>query len=107
MDGFRATAVCPVGGPQAAEKARRTAKSIIERCVEEKMLSVCVYSDFLSSLIINGVFVCRTSRMFKQLGLDSFSSVNIQVLGAEDTYGANAHTKVKHLLYVLVRLVLF
>uniref|UniRef100_A0A3Q3J5W4 Uncharacterized protein n=1 Tax=Monopterus albus TaxID=43700 RepID=A0A3Q3J5W4_MONAL len=61
MDGFRATAVCPVGGPRAVEKARRTAESIIK----------------------------RVKRMFKQLGLDDFSSVNIQVLGAEDTYGAN------------------
>ncbi|XP_068163916.1 uncharacterized protein lratb.1 [Antennarius striatus] len=65
MDGFRTTAVCPVGGPRAAEKARRTAESIIG----------------------------RTRSMFKQLGLDDFSSVNIQVLGAEDTYGANAQTK--------------
>ncbi|XP_018518835.2 uncharacterized protein LOC108874780 [Lates calcarifer] len=31
--------------------------------------------------------------MFKQLGLEDFSSVNVQVLGAEDTYGANAHSK--------------
>lgn len=65
MDGFRATAVCPVGGPRAVEKARRTAESIIK----------------------------RTKRMFKQLGLEDFSSVNIQVLGAEDTYGDNAQTK--------------
>ncbi|XP_029283341.1 uncharacterized protein LOC115005596 isoform X2 [Cottoperca gobio] len=62
MDGFRATAVCPVGGPRAAEKARRTADSIIT----------------------------RTKRMLKQLQLDDFSSVNVQVLGAEDTYGPNA-----------------
>uniref|UniRef100_A0A671UE77 Si:ch73-132f6.5 n=1 Tax=Sparus aurata TaxID=8175 RepID=A0A671UE77_SPAAU len=61
MDGFRATAVCPVGGPRAAEKARRTADSIIK----------------------------RTKRIFKQLGIEDFSSVNVQVLGAEDTYGAN------------------
>uniref|UniRef100_A0A3Q0SAB5 Si:ch73-132f6.5 n=1 Tax=Amphilophus citrinellus TaxID=61819 RepID=A0A3Q0SAB5_AMPCI len=61
MDGFRATAVCPVGGPRAADKARRTAESIVK----------------------------RTKRMFKQLGMEDFSSVNIQVLGAEDTYGAN------------------
>uniref|UniRef100_A0A3P9DTB2 Si:ch73-132f6.5 n=1 Tax=Maylandia zebra TaxID=106582 RepID=A0A3P9DTB2_9CICH len=61
MDGFRATAVCPVTGPRAAKKARRTAESIIK----------------------------RTKKMFKQLGLEDFSSVNIQVLGAEDTYGAN------------------
>ncbi|KAM4536306.1 uncharacterized protein PAE49_020960 [Odontesthes bonariensis] len=65
MDGFRATAVCPVGGPRAAEKARRTADSIIK----------------------------RTKRLFKQLGLEDFNSVNVQVLGAEDTYGANAHNK--------------
>ncbi|KAE8279519.1 hypothetical protein D5F01_LYC23108 [Larimichthys crocea] len=62
MDGFRATAVCPVGGLRAADKARRTADSLIK----------------------------RSKRIFKQLGLDDFSSVNIQVLGAEDTYGAGA-----------------
>ncbi|XP_056156129.1 uncharacterized protein lratb.1 [Lampris incognitus] len=65
MDGFRATAVCPVGGPRATEKARRTADSIIK----------------------------RTRRMFKQLGFEDFSSVNVQVLGAEDTYGDNASNK--------------
>lgn len=30
-DGFRATCVCPVVGPSAAEKAVITAKSIIQR----------------------------------------------------------------------------
>ncbi|XP_029932800.1 uncharacterized protein LOC115377073 [Myripristis murdjan] len=65
MDGFRATAVCPVGGPRASEKARRTAESIIK----------------------------RTRRIFKQLGLEDFNSVNVQVLGAEDTYGANVRNK--------------
>ncbi|CAJ1048283.1 uncharacterized protein lratb.1 [Xyrichtys novacula] len=65
MDGFRATAVCPVGGPRATEKARRTAESIIK----------------------------RTKRIFKQLGMEDFSAVNIQVLGAEDTYGENARSK--------------
>uniref|UniRef100_A0A672KYJ6 Si:ch73-132f6.5 n=1 Tax=Sinocyclocheilus grahami TaxID=75366 RepID=A0A672KYJ6_SINGR len=49
MDGFRAMAVCPVGGLRAVEKARRTAESIIKRL-----------------------------------------RVNIQVLGAEDTYGPHA-----------------
>uniref|UniRef100_A0A673HHC7 Si:ch73-132f6.5 n=1 Tax=Sinocyclocheilus rhinocerous TaxID=307959 RepID=A0A673HHC7_9TELE len=62
MDGLRATAVCPVGGPRAAEKARRTAESIIK----------------------------RTQRIFKQLGLEDYAEVNIQVLGAEDTYGPHA-----------------
>uniref|UniRef100_A0A8K9XX17 Si:ch73-132f6.5 n=1 Tax=Oncorhynchus mykiss TaxID=8022 RepID=A0A8K9XX17_ONCMY len=63
MDGYRATAVCPVGGPRATEKARRTAESIIK----------------------------RTRRMFKQLGLEDFTAVNIQVLGAEDTYGPHSN----------------
>ncbi|KAG7315533.1 hypothetical protein KOW79_020399 [Hemibagrus wyckioides] len=62
MDGFRATAVCPVVGPGAAQKARRTAESILK----------------------------RTRRMFRQLGLDDYTDVNVQVLGAEDTYGPHA-----------------
>ncbi|XP_063042684.1 uncharacterized protein LOC134437150 [Engraulis encrasicolus] len=62
MDGFRATAVCPMGGPRVAEKGRRTAESIIK----------------------------RVRRIFKQLGMEDFSSVNIQILGAEDTYGPHA-----------------
>ncbi|XP_053085664.1 uncharacterized protein LOC113524573 isoform X3 [Pangasianodon hypophthalmus] len=62
MDGFRATAVCPVAGPRAAQKARKTAESIIK----------------------------RTRRMFRQLGVEDYSDVNIQVLGAEDTYGPHA-----------------
>lgn len=37
----------------------------------------------------------RCLRIFKQLGLEEFSSVNIQVLGAEDTYGANASSQVQ------------
>lgn len=32
--------------------------------------------------------------MFQQLRLEDFSAVNIQILGAEDTYGANAHRTV-------------
>ncbi|KAJ8382701.1 hypothetical protein SKAU_G00034790 [Synaphobranchus kaupii] len=62
MDGYRATAVCPVGGPRAVEKARRTAESIIK----------------------------RTQNIFRKLGLDDYSAVNVQVLGAEDTYGPHA-----------------
>ncbi|XP_023821781.1 uncharacterized protein LOC101171779 [Oryzias latipes] len=65
LDGFRATAVCPVGGPRAAEKARRTADSLIK----------------------------RTRRLFQLLNLDDFSAVNVQILGAEDTYGHNARNK--------------
>ncbi|XP_069487413.1 uncharacterized protein [Ambystoma mexicanum] len=62
FDGFRATAVCPVGGPYAAEKGRRTAESIVK----------------------------RTRLMFQQLGFEDYSGVSIQVLGAEDTYGLHA-----------------
>ncbi|XP_069099053.1 uncharacterized protein [Pleurodeles waltl] len=62
FDGFRATAVCAVGGPYAVEKGRRTAENIIK----------------------------RTRLMFEQLGFDDYSGVNIQVFGAEDTYGPHA-----------------
>lgn len=65
LDGYRATAVCPVGGPRAVEKARRTAESILK----------------------------RTRRIFKQLGLDDFTAVNVQILGSEDTYGPHAKNK--------------
>ncbi|KAJ8262442.1 hypothetical protein GJAV_G00166530 [Gymnothorax javanicus] len=65
MDGYRATAVCPVGGPRSVEKGRRTAESIIK----------------------------RTLRIFQKLGLEDYSAVNIQVLGAEDTYGHHAHNR--------------
>ncbi|XP_077598163.1 uncharacterized protein LOC144213524 isoform X6 [Stigmatopora nigra] len=65
MEGFRATAVCPLGGPRAAEKARRTAESIVK----------------------------RTRRIFKRLALEDFTHVHVQVLGAEDTYGAHAANK--------------
>lgn len=34
--------------------------------------------------------LCRTQRIFKQLGLEDYTEVNIQVLGAEDTYGPHA-----------------
>ncbi|KAM4709085.1 uncharacterized protein O3C94_018230 isoform 1-T3 [Discoglossus pictus] len=65
LDGFRATAVCPVGGPKAAEKGRRTAESILK----------------------------RTRDMFTQLGLEDYSDVNIQIIGAEDTYGPHSNRK--------------
>jgi len=32
-DGFRAPAVCPMGGPKATEKERRTAQSILKKFV--------------------------------------------------------------------------
>nr|XP_008110152.1 PREDICTED: uncharacterized protein LOC103279026 isoform X1 [Anolis carolinensis] len=62
LDGFRATACCPVGGPKATEKGRRTAKSILE----------------------------RTRIMFDKLGYGDYSAVNLQILGSEETYGPHA-----------------
>ncbi|XP_069834821.1 uncharacterized protein [Dendropsophus ebraccatus] len=64
-DGYRATAVCAVGGPRSAEKGRRTAESILR----------------------------RTREMFAQLGLEDYSAVHVQVIGAEDVYGAHARGK--------------
>ncbi|XP_029468644.1 uncharacterized protein LOC115097169 [Rhinatrema bivittatum] len=65
LDGFKATAVCPVGGPHSVEKGKRTAESILK----------------------------RTRLMFDQLGLEDYCGVNIQVLGAEDTYGPHAKSE--------------
>ncbi|XP_069600203.1 uncharacterized protein [Ranitomeya imitator] len=65
LDGYRATAVCAVGGPRSAEKGRRTAESILR----------------------------RTREMFTQLGLEDYSSVHLQIIGAEDVYGPNARGK--------------
>uniref|UniRef100_A0A8D0H716 Uncharacterized protein n=1 Tax=Sphenodon punctatus TaxID=8508 RepID=A0A8D0H716_SPHPU len=66
LDGFRATTVCPVGGPKAIEKGRRTAESILK----------------------------RTRLMFEQLEYEDYSAVNIQVLGSEGTYGPHAKTNI-------------
>ncbi|RLW08866.1 hypothetical protein DV515_00002660 [Chloebia gouldiae] len=66
LDGFRATAVCPVGGPKAVQKAKRTAEAILQ----------------------------RTRLIFSQLGYEDYSAVNIQVLGSEDTYGPHARRSI-------------
>lgn len=58
LDGYSATAVCPVIGPAAAEKARRTAEAILARCRD----------------------------IFAHLKLADFSRTHIQALGAEETY---------------------
>jgi len=62
MDGFRASAVCPVVGPNAAGKAEKTANAIIKRC----------------------------RRMFKYLGLKDFTIVHLEFLGSEHNYGKHA-----------------
>ncbi|MDD9893282.1 MAG: DUF1446 domain-containing protein [Gammaproteobacteria bacterium] len=64
MDGFRATGMLMVGGIDAAKKAHTVANAIIERCNE----------------------------IFAAMKLGSFSEVNIEALGAEDTYGEHART---------------
>lgn len=64
MDGFRATGMLMVGGIDAAKKAHTVANAIIERCNE----------------------------IFAAMQLGPFSEVNIEALGAEDTYGAHART---------------
>ncbi|XP_044156128.1 uncharacterized protein LOC122942539 [Bufo gargarizans] len=68
LDGYRATAVCAVAGPRSAEKGRRTAESILK----------------------------RTREMFTRLGLEDYSAVHVQVIGAEDVYGP--HTRGKDLV---------
>ncbi|KAF6095140.1 hypothetical protein HJG60_012107 [Phyllostomus discolor] len=61
-DGFKATALCPMGGPKATEKGRRAAESILK----------------------------RTSLMFEKAGLEDYSEVHVQILGSEEAYGAQA-----------------
>ena len=61
-DGFRNTAILVIGGEQAAAKARRTGQAILN----------------------------RTARMLERLELPGYSETRIEVLGAEDMYGASA-----------------
>jgi len=62
MDGWRATAQLTIGGIDAAAKARRTAEAILT----------------------------RTRRMFQMLNLGDYRETDVEVLGAEAMYGANA-----------------
>uniref|UniRef100_A0A0P4W754 Uncharacterized protein n=1 Tax=Scylla olivacea TaxID=85551 RepID=A0A0P4W754_SCYOL len=62
LDGYKATAVCAVGGPRSAAKGHRTAEAILKRC--------------------RGIL--------KSLGMSDFERTHVQVLGAEDTYGPHA-----------------
>ncbi|KAG8454001.1 hypothetical protein GDO86_000576 [Hymenochirus boettgeri] len=63
LDGFRATAVCPVIGPNAVQKGRRTAESILQ----------------------------RTRDILSNLGYEDYSAVNLQIIGADDSYGPHAN----------------
>lgn len=65
VDGFKATAVCCVGGPQSAQKARRVADAVLKRC----------------------------RRLFEAQGLKrDFARSHVQVVGSEDTYGPHARS---------------
>jgi hypothetical protein len=61
-DGFRNMAILVIGGEDASRKARRTAEAILE----------------------------RTGAMQKAMGLPGYSETRIELVGAEDMYGANA-----------------
>jgi len=61
-DGFRNIAVLIVGGERAAAKARRTGEAILS----------------------------RTSRMLAELKLPAYTETRLEVLGAEDMFGAGA-----------------
>ncbi|XP_071545172.1 uncharacterized protein [Panulirus ornatus] len=62
MGGYKATAVCCVGGPKSREKGKKTAEAILKRC----------------------------QNIFKMLKIPNFTRTHVQVLGGEDTYGAHA-----------------
>lgn len=62
MDGFKITCVTCIGGHRTREKSLKTAQAILKRC----------------------------RIIFKKMGLDDFTRTHIQLLGCEDTYGAQA-----------------
>ena len=62
VDGFRALGTLMIGGFQADGKARKTADAILR----------------------------RTRRMLAERGYGDYAETSVEVLGAEDTYGANA-----------------
>jgi Acyclic terpene utilisation family protein AtuA len=62
MDGFRNMAFLTIAGEQAAAKARRTGESLFK----------------------------RMARMLGEQGLPQFSETRIEIVGAEDMYGAHA-----------------
>ncbi|KAI1238418.1 hypothetical protein IHE44_0013147 [Lamprotornis superbus] len=97
LDGFRATAVCPVGGPKAVQKAKRTAESILQSYLTELtsvdhtgLLQIIISRQCINKKII----CCRTRLIFSKLGYEDYSAVNIQVLGSEDTYGPHARRSI-------------
>ncbi|MFT4101096.1 MAG: acyclic terpene utilization AtuA family protein [Burkholderiaceae bacterium] len=63
MDGYKNTAILVVGGERAAAKARRTGEAIL----------------------------ARTAKMLAQQGLPGYTETRIEVVGAEDMFGAHAN----------------
>ena len=61
-DGFRCILTVMIGGIDADKKARRVGKALLK----------------------------RTAAIFSQLGMPGYSEASVEVIGAEDTYGANA-----------------
>lgn len=64
-DGWRAQFLLMIGGRDAASKARRVGRDLI----------------------------ARGSQMLETAGLGDFSATHVEVLGAEDTYGANSRNE--------------
>ncbi len=62
MDGYRAVATLTIGGREARERARRSAEAILT----------------------------RTRKIFQMMNLGDYRAVNIEEIGAEAMYGANA-----------------
>ncbi|HUN51250.1 MAG TPA: acyclic terpene utilization AtuA family protein, partial [Candidatus Sulfotelmatobacter sp.] len=75
-DGFRAITTITIGGPEAAAKAHRVGEAII----------------------------ARTRRLFRERNLGDYRAVSIEVLGAEDTYGAHAGAAIRATREVVLKL---
>eukprot|EP01118_Nematostelium_gracile_P013304 TRINITY_DN5002_c0_g1_i2.p1 TRINITY_DN5002_c0_g1~~TRINITY_DN5002_c0_g1_i2.p1 ORF type:complete len:626 (-),score=175.22 TRINITY_DN5002_c0_g1_i2:28-1905(-) len=75
LGGFKMGGSLMIGGVDAAEKARAVGESVLE----------------------------RTRQLLKKRGLDDFIDTNIELLGAEHTYGPNS--KVKNTREVVLRVV--
>ena len=70
MDGFRNMAFLTIAGEQAAQKARRTGEALFK----------------------------RMERMLGEQGLPPFSEKRIEVIGAEDMYGAHARSNAREVV---------
>ncbi|RMC13872.1 hypothetical protein DUI87_08955 [Hirundo rustica rustica] len=60
LDGFRATAVCPVGGPKAEQKAKRTAEAILQRPMQKLHLESQKSQVYCEVGVIVHMTVCST-----------------------------------------------